>query len=320
MLRNYLSIARFDHATKHIFIIPGIVLSLLLIEDTFLDPLKLLFGLFSAIMIASANYTINEYLDAPFDKHHPKKYNRPAAKGLIKPLYMYLQYFSFILLGIISGINIGIVFITTLVIFISAGLLYNVKPFRFKNMPYIDVVCESLNNPIRLMIGWSIISNTSIAPISIMISYWFGGAFLMTAKRLSELRYMKHNNMLVELTQYRPTFKHYTENSLIIALFIYAMLSSFNIGIFLIKYRSEYIFLFPTIVTLFAYYLFLTLKDNSIVQTPELLFKDKGLIATLLISVILFIILSITDINLIGEILNSKIPHFKVYFFKQILL
>jgi len=312
VLKYYLSIARFDHATKHVFIIPGIVLSLLLNTETTLVPLKLLYGFFSAIMVASANYTINEYLDGPFDKFHPKKKSRPAAKGLIKPTYMYLQYFTFLILGLLSGLNIGILFLFTLVIFSIAGLLYNVKPFRFKDIPYIDVVLESLNNPIRLMLGWSIISENSIAPLSVLISYWFGGAFLMTAKRLAELRYMTKKQMLGDLVRYRPNFKFYTETSLVIILFVYAMFSSFNIGVFLIKYRYEYIFLYPSIVALFAYYLFLTLRANSIVQTPEKLFKDNRLIALLLISIISFIILSIIDISFIGDVLDLKIPTFNI--------
>jgi 4-hydroxybenzoate polyprenyltransferase len=312
MLKDYLSIARFDHASKHIFIIPGIVLSLLLNTDTILDPLKLLYGFFSAIMVASANYTINEYLDGPSDKYHPTKKNRPAARGLIKPTYMYLQYFTFIVLGLLFGLNIGVLYFSTLVIFIIAGLLYNVKPFRIKEIAYIDVALESLNNPIRLMLGWSIVSSNSIAPLSVLISYWFGGAFLMTAKRLAELRYMTQKQMVGDLVKYRPNFKFYTENSLLIMLFIYAMFSSFNLGVFLIKYRYEYIFLYPSIVAIFAYYLLLTLKENSIVQTPEKLFKDNWLIVLLIFAIISFIIFSMIDISFIGDILNLEIPQFDI--------
>ena len=58
----------------------------------------------------------------------------------------------------------------------------------------------------------------------------------------------------------------------------------------------------------FAYYLFLTLKDNSIVQTPEKLIKDNMLIGLIIISIISFIALSIFDITFIGNILNLNIP------------
>jgi hypothetical protein len=34
------------------------------------------------------------------------------------------------------------------------GVVYNVKPIRSKELPYLDVLSESINNPIRLLLGW----------------------------------------------------------------------------------------------------------------------------------------------------------------------
>jgi decaprenyl-phosphate phosphoribosyltransferase len=312
MIKHYLSIARFDHAIKHVFMIPGILLSIILNNHTSIILSKLSLGFFSAIMIASANYTINEYLDGPFDKYHPKKKMRPAAKGLIKKPLMIIQYAFFIILGLMTALSIGKIFFISSIIFLIAGLLYNVKPFRIKDVLYFDVILESFNNPIRLMLGWSIISENTIAPLSLIITYWFGGAFLMTSKRLAELRYMKEIDMLENLIEYRPNFKKYSENALIIALFVYAIFSSFNAGVFLIKYRYEYILLYPLIVLLFTYYLFLTLQSNSIVQAPEKLFKDTRLMMILVLLIVSFFGLTALDINFINSIFALKIPQFNI--------
>ena len=38
------------------------------------------------------------------------------------------------------------------------GVLYNVRPFRTKDRIYLDVLSESINNPLRLMLGWAAVS------------------------------------------------------------------------------------------------------------------------------------------------------------------
>ena len=79
-MKKYLKIARIDHWIKNLFIIPGTVIAILLTNDSLADVHFLTFalGFLSTCFIASANYVINEWLDAPFDKYHPTKKNRPA--------------------------------------------------------------------------------------------------------------------------------------------------------------------------------------------------------------------------------------------------
>ena len=60
----------------------------------------------------------------------------------------------------------------------------------------------------------------------------------------------------------------------------------FFLGIFLIKYKIEFILTFPFIVGLFTVYFRLGLSKNSIAQTPEKLYRSKELI--LLIFLIIF--------------------------------
>lgn len=78
-IREYLAIARFDHATKHVFVIPGMVLAYIL-RGVHSDNVmrSILLGFVCVVMIASANYVINEWLDRDFDKHHPTKSQRSA--------------------------------------------------------------------------------------------------------------------------------------------------------------------------------------------------------------------------------------------------
>jgi 4-hydroxybenzoate polyprenyltransferase len=74
-LSSYVQIARPDHWIKNIFVLPGTAAAVALglrVEAPGLVLLHLLAGLVSVCLLASANYTINEYLDAAFDRFHPR--------------------------------------------------------------------------------------------------------------------------------------------------------------------------------------------------------------------------------------------------------
>jgi decaprenyl-phosphate phosphoribosyltransferase len=69
------------------------------------------------------------------------------------------------------------------------GLLYNIKPIRTKELAYLDVISESINNPIRFVIGWYAMSVFFFPPASFLVAFWAFGAFLMACKRLAEYRF-----------------------------------------------------------------------------------------------------------------------------------
>ena len=74
-MKEYLKIARPDHWVKNIFIVPGIITALLLVENSWgnFPAAIIVIGFFATCLIASANYVINEWLDAEFDQFHPTR-------------------------------------------------------------------------------------------------------------------------------------------------------------------------------------------------------------------------------------------------------
>src|SRR3546814_17139029 len=111
------------------------------------------------------------------------------------------------------------------------------------DVPYLDVLSESVNNPLRLAIGWAMIDPGSLPPVSIIIAYWFGGAFLMGTKRLSEYREIVVSHGAALLARYRKSFAGYDEVTLIASCLFYALLSVMAASIFLVKYRIEFVLL-----------------------------------------------------------------------------
>lgn len=310
-LTNYLTLARFDHATKHVFIIPGIVLGLILRHPD-MDQLfiKLLLGGFSALMIASANYVINEWLDRESDAHHPTKSGRLSVRNTLDPRLIYFEYLSLAALGLVSAVPLGPLFFILSLLFLLSGLLYNVRPFRLKDRAYVDVLSESLNNPIRLALGWTMVAPISLPPSSLLLCYWMGGAFLMGAKRLSEYRDIAAGPGIGELQLYRRSFRVYTEQRLLIACFTYANLATFFLAVFLIKYRAEYIVSFPFVALLFSLYLWLSLRKNSVAQRPERLFRSRRLMVTVAATIVAFIVMSFVDIPWLQAL---SLPHVIIF-------
>lgn len=295
-IKNYIKIARPDHWIKNAFILPGLVLAIILIGKpisigSFI--VKLIAGFFATCFIASANYVINEWLDAEFDKYHPTKKNRPVVSQNMKFSLVMVEYAICIVIGILLSLVVNTPFLLTEIWLLVMGVLYNVKPIRTKDIVYLDVLSESVNNMIRLMLGWFIVCDDFLPPSSIMVGYWMAGAFLMAVKRYAEYRMIGNPELA---GSYRKSFVKYTEETLLCSSIFYALCSTFLIGIFLLKYRIEYIVAMPVLFLLYCYYLYIAHKPDSAAQKPEKLFKEKKLMALVAILVVLFVILTIVDI------------------------
>lgn len=295
--REYLSIARFDHVTKHVFVLPGMLLAYLLrgvqSESVFLTTFL---GFITVIAIASANYTINEYLDRESDRHHPTKSARAAVQTQMSGGLVLVQWLVLLAIGLGAAWMASGTMLVVAALFASQGIFYNVRPLRTKDVPFLDVLSEAVNNPFRLMIGWAMIDPGTLPPSSVILAYWFGGAFLMGAKRLSEYRQIVESHGKDLLVRYRRSFGGYTEISLTTSVFIYALLSMAFMSIFLIKYRVEYILLLPALVFLFGKYLSLSMMPESTAQKPEQLFKEGGLLVIVGIVVVLFVATTFIDL------------------------
>lgn len=299
-LVNYLKISRINHWIKQLFVLPGVVFAFFLvgIDNWKSFIIKFMLAMFSTCCIASANYVINEWLDADFDKFHPTKKNRPVVAEGLKKKYILLEYFIFTVVGLILGwFASNLVFAMEVFLWIM-GIVYNVKPMRVKEIAFIDVLCESINNAIRLLIGWFAVSNDYYPPISIIFGYWMGGAFLMAIKRYAEYRMIGDKE---QASLYRKSFKYYTEHSLLSSAIFYALLSVFFCGIFMIKYRIELLISIPFLCGLFIVYFNLSYKADSSVQKPEKLYKEKGLMLYLLLFIIIVIILMFVDIPFLSD-------------------
>ncbi len=299
----YIKIARPDHWFKNVFMLPGVAFAVF--DSPQLAVLSsipmILTGMLSACMIASSNYTINEILDAPKDALHPVKCKRPVPSREVNIQIGYVQWVFLGLGGLLLAWQVNMAFFFSAAGLLGMGMMYNIPPVRLKDMPYLDVLSESVNNPLRLFMGWFAVNAVYPPTLSLILAYWMIGAFFMTVKRYAEYRRINDKGTA---SQYRKSFNYYNEYRLILSMVYYASAFGLFFGIFMIRYRIELILSVPLIAGFIPVYMRLAFWEDSPAQYPEKLYRQKGLMVYTTACVFLVMALLFIDIPLLESLLR----------------
>lgn len=259
-----------------------------------------IFLAFVALCFASsANYVINEWLDRSFDRLHPLKKYREAAQADLSPTAISFQYLLLISITVVISLSLNTwinLFLATLLIM---GVLYNVRPIRLKDRFCVDVVSESVNNPIRLAIGWYSVASAEPVPASAFLSFWGLGIFLMALKRYSEMRVVGDKALL---SLYRPSFARWTPDTLLTASFVGALISLSFGGVLLGRRNVDYVLMFPSLYLIFSEYFRIALTLDPATIAPEQLMRKKKLQVLALVNGILFLVFTLTDSRILTEL------------------
>jgi decaprenyl-phosphate phosphoribosyltransferase len=301
----YIEIARVDHWFKNSFMVLGVVLALFYYREPITWALapRLLIALLATCLVASSNYVLNELLDGPMDALHPEKRLRPVPSGRVNRAVGYAEWIALGVAGLSLALLINRSFAASALWLWVMGFLYNVPPIRTKELPYIDVMTEAINNPIRLLLGWFAIIDDIVPPVSLLISYWMIGAFFMAMKRYAEYRHLGDRKVAAA---YRRSFAYYTEERLLVSVVFYATACALFAGIFIVRYHLELILFTPLAAGLFAQYLKLGLMADSPTQHPERLYKHRGFVLYLVTCFCVFIALMFIEIPALYDWFNVE--------------
>ena len=297
--REYASVMRPDHWLKNLFIFFGSGAAWVLLGLPF-DSKNILLSLYClvpACLVASANYILNEILDAPFDRLHPTKHKRSVAAGTAKESVLWFLMSALLVAAfLLAWPFFNASYLAALFLLFLSGLVYNVPPLRLKDRAFLDVIAESFNNPIRLWLGWyAIAPATSFPPLSIVLAWWMFGALLMTGKRYAEYRFI---NDPERSGSYRKSFKTYTEKSLLIAMVTYANLFCFCAGTAVAVYRPNLVFAFPLVVAAVIAYFNTALSVQGAKLEPEELLKNPVMIVCTVLALAFTLFLILTPLDL----------------------
>jgi len=306
-LRGHLAIARVDHWFKNVFVIPGGIAAAAMDPQHLAPniPTRAALGLASVCLVASSNYVINEVLDAPSDLEHPTKFARPVPAGKVNIPLAYVQWLALMVVGVGLGYLISVPFAGTVLALWIMGCVYNIRPVRSKDLPYLDVLSEAVNNPLRMLAGWFIVGSASVAPGSLLLSYWMVGCYFMAMKRYAEYREIADST---RAAAYRKSFRFYTEERLLVSIMFYGSAAMLFLGTFVMRYRLELILSFPLIALVMAVYLYLGLKPDSTVQRPEGLYREPTLMAAVVACSVAICILMVVDIPVLPSLVAPTAP------------
>ena len=182
----------------------------------------------------------------------------------------YVQWVVLGAAGLVLSWQISSWFGWNMVALLVMGCAYNLRPLRTKDIPYFDVLTEAVNNPIRLLAGWLIVSST-VPPASLLLSYWLVGSYFMALKRYAEYRHLKEDN---SLGKYRKSLAFFTPELLLSSVVFYASSAMLFFGAFLMRYRVELVLSFPFIAVVMTIYFVLAFKRDSPVEHPEKLYRE----------------------------------------------
>ncbi len=307
-LKAHIQIVRLDHSIKNIFVIPGLIVPLSVLREPLLSvslARNLLLGFLATTLIACSNYVLNEVLDAPFDRLHPKKQNRPAAQGLINVSVAYAQWLLMMVAGIALALMVSRDLAYTAGVLWIMGCIYNIPPIRTKDTAYLDVLTESVNNPLRMLLGWYMVTSKLVPPVSLLICYWMAGCYLMALKRFSEYREIGDPHIA---GAYRKSFRQYTEVSLLTSVTFYASAAMLFFGAFIMRYRLELILVFPLVALLMSTYFRLAFQPNSAAQNPEKLYREPRLMIEAMVIAVSMIALLYIDVPVLSHVFAPTLP------------
>ncbi len=305
-LLGHFQIARLDHWVKNVFVLPGVAVALSVDREKLLSWSwsNFVVGMLAIGLIASSNYVINEILDAPFDLVHPTKRNRPVPAGRVSIAWGYVQWIALMIVGLLLGLHVSRQFTITLVGLWVMGCIYNIPPVRSKDMPYLDVLSEAINNPLRMLAGWYLTGTALIPPASLLLSYWMVGCYFMAIKRFAEFRDIDDPH---RSACYRKSFGFYNERRLLVSIMFYGSQAMLFFGAFIMRYRIELVLAFPLVALVMAQYLSLAFKPDSAVQRPEGLYREPALMSAVVACTTVMVALLFVNFPVLHKIFSPTI-------------
>lgn len=249
-------------------------------------------------LVSSGAYFINDIIDAPKDRKHPIKKNRPIASKKLSERVAWVIAFILILTSILYATTcIGTFFTLALIVYILMQVSYSL---HFRNIIILDSLIVATGFVIRVFSG-GFASYTSVS--SWLLLTTIGLSLLMAfGKRRSEKTILKKHAGLLKKPETRKTLRHYPDTlldsmismSATFCIITYALftfqISPQGVGKALITFLPSIIrspkwmmLTIPIVIYGVARYLYVIYEKEDAESPERVLLSDKPLLNTVLL-------------------------------------
>lgn len=280
MITSLIKILRPQQWYKNFLLFLGIVFSLNLFNFSLL--LDIIFAFIIFCLLSGGSYIINDIVDLEKDRKHPVKRKRPIASGELKVSYAIIYSFVLIIISLFGAYLINLEFFTISVLFFISNLLYS---FWLKRLILVDILTISVNYIIRATAG--------CLAINVPLSPWITlCAFLLALLLASGKR--RHELLLLGKIRgiHRKTLTKYSSEMLgqMISIAAGALIMSYSLYTFFAG-DPWMIITIPVASYAIFRYLFLVYSKNIGGDPGKIVFKDKGIIISMIIWVLLSLVI-----------------------------
>jgi 4-hydroxybenzoate polyprenyltransferase len=195
-VRPYIQALRLHHWLKNLLVFVPLTLAYRLSEFDLLGNACLAFLAFG--LCASSIYLINDLVDLPADRHHPRKHERPFAAGQLSLFWGLVSVPLLLGFSLLVSLQLPWPFLGMLVIYFLLNLGYS---FTLKRIVLLDVIILAGLYTMRIMAGSAAVS---IWPSSWLLAFsTFLFLSLALVKRYAELVIMGTETEVAQVRGYR---------------------------------------------------------------------------------------------------------------------
>lgn len=153
-------------------------------------------------LVSSATYVLNDILDAPEDRHHPRKRLRPIASGRVRPLPAAIAGAILGATGLVAAWRLNTSFFEIVAVYLALNVLYSTF---LKRIALLDVFIVAAGFLFRVIAGGLVIE-VAISPWLIVCTTLLA-LFIALSKRRHELvllgrRASDHRAILADYSPY----------------------------------------------------------------------------------------------------------------------